>query len=81
MSSEINVIGRTADEAQDEVEKFLDRAFLAGLPRIRVVHGTGMGVLRRTLRAWLAQHPQVASVTEAAQNEGGAGATIVELRE
>lgn len=81
MSSEINVIGRTADEAQDEVEKFLDRAYLAGLPRIRIVHGTGMGILRRTLRAWLQHHPQVATVTEAAQNEGGAGATIVELRE
>jgi DNA mismatch repair protein MutS2 len=80
-ASEINVIGKTADEAQDEVEKFLDRAFLAGLPRIRVIHGTGMGVLRRTLRAWLEKHPQVATVTEAAQNEGGAGATIVELRE
>ncbi len=80
-ASEVNVIGRTADEAQDEVEKFLDRAFLAGLPRIRVIHGTGMGVLRRTLRAWLEKHPQVARVTEAAQNEGGAGATIVELRE
>ena len=80
-SSEINVIGRTADEAQDEVEKFLDRAFLAGLPRIRIVHGTGMGVLRRTLRAWLQQHPQVASVTEPAQHEGGAGATVVEFRE
>jgi DNA mismatch repair protein MutS2 len=81
VSSEINVIGRTADEAQDEVEKFRDRAFLAGLPRIRIVHGTGMGVLRRTLRAWLRQHPQVASVTEPAQNEGGAGATVVELRD
>src|SRR6185312_7924148 len=63
---EINVIGRTADEAQDEVEKFLDKAFLAGLPRVRIIHGTGMGmgVLRRTLRAYLARHPQVASVTE-----------------
>lgn len=81
MSTEINVIGCTADEAQDAVEKFLDRAFLAGLPRIRIVHGTGMGILRRTLRAWLQQHPQVASVIEPAQNEGGAGATIVELRE
>jgi DNA mismatch repair protein MutS2 len=80
-SSEINVIGRTADEAQDEVEKFLDRAFLAGLPRIRIIHGTGMGVLRRTLRAWLQQHPQVASVSEPGHNEGGAGATIVEFRE
>ncbi|MGB9029151.1 MAG: Smr/MutS family protein, partial [Acidobacteriaceae bacterium] len=80
-SSEINVIGKTADEAHDDVEKFLDRAFLAGLPRIRIIHGTGMGVLRRTLRAWLKEHPQVASVTEPGQNEGGAGATVVQLRE
>ncbi|HUY80652.1 MAG TPA: Smr/MutS family protein [Acidobacteriaceae bacterium] len=77
---EINVIGRTADEAQDEVEKFLDKAFLAGLPRVRIIHGTGMGVLRRSLRAYLGQHPQVASVTEPGHNEGGAGATVVELR-
>jgi DNA mismatch repair protein MutS2 len=81
ISSEINVIGRTADEAKDAVEKFLDRAFLAGLPRIRIIHGTGMGVLRRTLRPWLERHPQVASVTEPSQNEGGAGATVVELRQ
>ncbi|MGA8108678.1 MAG: Smr/MutS family protein [Acidobacteriaceae bacterium] len=81
LSSEINVIGQTADQAQDAVEKFLDRAFLAGLPRIRIVHGTGMGILRRTLRAWLQKQPQVASITEPAQNEGGAGATVVELRD
>jgi DNA mismatch repair protein MutS2 len=74
------VIGRTADEAQDEVEKFLDKAFLAGLPRVRIIHGTGMGVLRRTLRAYLEKHPQVAGVAEPEQNEGGAGATVVELR-
>jgi DNA mismatch repair protein MutS2 len=80
-SSEINVIGKTADEARDDVEKFLDRAFLAGLPRIRIIHGTGMGVLRRTLRSWLQTHPQVASVTEPGQNEGGAGATVVEFRD
>ena len=78
---EVNVIGRTADEARDEVEKFLDRAFLAGLPRIRVIHGTGMGILRRTLREYLRQHPQVASVTEPPQNEGGAGATVVEFKQ
>ena len=81
MSSEINVIGRTADEAETEVERFLDRAFLAGLPRIRIVHGTGMGVLRRTLREYLRGHPHVTTVTEAAQNEGGQGATVVELRQ
>ena len=45
--SEINVIGRTVDDASREVERFVDRAFLAGLPRVRVVHGSGMGVLRK----------------------------------
>ncbi len=80
MSWELKVIGRTVDEATDEVQKFLDRAFLAGLPRIRIIHGTGMGVLRRALRAWLEHQPQVATVAEAEQNEGGAGATIVELK-
>jgi len=81
MASEINVIGRTADEAQTEVERFLDRAFLAGLPRIRIVHGTGMGVLRRTLREYLRSHPHVTTITEPPQNQGGQGATEVELRQ
>lgn len=81
MSSEINVIGRTADEAHDEVARFVDRAFLAGLPRIRIVHGTGMGILRRTLREYLRSHPHVASITEPPQNQGGQGATEVELRQ
>jgi DNA mismatch repair protein MutS2 len=81
ISSEINVIGRTADEAEAEVERFVERAFLAGLPRIRVVHGVGMGVLRRTLRDLLRKHPHVVSVTEPPYNEGGQGATIVELRQ
>ena len=77
--SEINVIGQTVDIASREVEKFVDRAFLAGLPRVRVVHGSGMGILRKALRQMLQQHPHVASVTEAPQNEGGGGATLVEL--
>jgi len=81
MSSEINVIGRTADEAESEVERFVERAFLAGLPSIRVVHGVGMGVLRRTLREFLKNHPHVASVSEPPYNEGGQGATLVELRQ
>ena len=81
MTSEINVIGRTADEAESEVERFVERAFLAGLPSIRVVHGVGMGILRRTLREFLNKHPHVASVSEPPYNEGGQGATIVELRQ
>jgi DNA mismatch repair protein MutS2 len=78
---ELNVIGRTADEAHDEVARYIDRAFLAGMPRIRIVHGTGMGVLRRTLRDFLRSHPHVASITEPPQNLGGQGATEVELRQ
>ncbi len=77
---EINVIGQTVDDASREVEKFVDRAFLAGLPRVRVVHGSGMGILRKALRQFLQQHPHVASVAEPPQNEGGGGATVVELR-
>jgi DNA mismatch repair protein MutS2 len=80
MPSEINVIGRTVDDATREVEKFVDRAFLAGLPRIRVVHGSGMGILRKALRQYLQKHPHVESVTEPPQNEGGGGATVIELR-
>ena len=78
--SEINVIGQTVDDASREVERFVDRAFLAGLPRVRVVHGSGMGILRKALRQLLQQHPHVASVAEPPQNEGGGGATVVELR-
>ena len=81
MRSEINLIGRTVDEATDEVEKFLDKAYLAGLPRIRIVHGMGMGILRRALRSMLEGHPHVASISEPGQAEGGAGATVVELRD
>jgi DNA mismatch repair protein MutS2 len=78
---EINVIGRTADEAHDEVARYLDRAFMAGLPSVRIVHGTGMGILRRTLREFLRNHPNVANVTEPPYNQGGQGATEVELRQ
>jgi DNA mismatch repair protein MutS2 len=80
MPSEINVIGRTVDEATSEVEKFVDRAFLAGMPRVRIVHGSGMGILRKALRQYLQKHPHVESVTEPPLNEGGGGATVVELR-
>jgi DNA mismatch repair protein MutS2 len=78
--TEINVIGRTVDEATSEVEKFVDRAFLAGMARVRIVHGSGMGILRKALRQYLKKHPHVESVTEPPPNEGGGGATVVELR-
>ena len=78
---EINLIGRTVDEATDELEKYLDRAFMAGLPRVRIIHGHGAGILRRGVREFLKSHPHVAGIEDAPQNEGGQGATLVELRQ
>jgi DNA mismatch repair protein MutS2 len=81
MRMEINLIGRTVDEATGELEQYLDRAFLAGLPRVRIIHGHGAGILRRGVREFLKSHPHVATLSEAPQNEGGQGATLVELRQ
>lgn len=81
VTTEIKVIGRSVDEALDEVERFVDQAFLQGMPRVRIVHGSGMGILRKTLRAYLTKHPHVTGISEPPQNEGGAGVTLVELRQ
>ncbi len=78
---ELNVIGRSADEAEEEVSRFVERSFLAGLPRLRIVHGVGMGVLRRTLREYLRKHPHVTGISEPPYNEGGQGVTMVELKQ
>jgi DNA mismatch repair protein MutS2 len=78
---EVNVIGQRAEEARDSVDEFLDRAVMATASRVRIVHGHGMGVLKRTIQELLTKHPHVARFYPAPQQEGGAGATIVELRE
>jgi DNA mismatch repair protein MutS2 len=77
---EINVIGEHAEEASERVEKFLDSAVMATASRVRIVHGHGMGVLRKVIWKLLASSPHVEKYYEAAQHEGGAGATIVELK-
>jgi DNA mismatch repair protein MutS2 len=78
---EINVIGKRAEEAVEEVDKFLDSAVLAQVDRVRIVHGFGMGVLRKTISDLLAHNPHVEKFYPAAANEGGAGATVVELKQ
>ena len=78
---EINVIGQHAEEARDAVDEFLDRAVMATASRVRIVHGFGMGVLRKMVQELLAKHPHVSRFYPAPQSEGGAGATIAELRE
>jgi DNA mismatch repair protein MutS2 len=75
---EINLIGRRAREAVDELAAFLDRAARAGVAEVRVVHGVGTGALRRAVHEFLASSPYCAAFHEADQ-PGGAGVTIAEL--
>src|ERR1017187_4983452 len=81
LHQEINVIGQRAEEERDAIDEFLDRAVVATASRVRIVHGHGMGVLKRMVAEMMAKHPHVARFYPAPQQEGGAGATIVELRE
>ncbi|MDQ2974327.1 MAG: Smr/MutS family protein [Acidobacteriota bacterium] len=78
--SELNVIGQTTDEAVDAVDKFLDESSLASLAQVRIVHGHGTGALRRAIADMLKDHPHVARFKAAPQDQGGTGATLVELR-
>src|ERR1022692_812592 len=78
---EINVIGQRAEEARDNVDQFLDRAVMATASRVRIVHGHGMGILRKVLWELLERHPHVEKHYQAPPQEGGTGATIVELKE
>jgi DNA mismatch repair protein MutS2 len=77
---ELNLIGKTTDEATDLVDKFLDAAFLNGQRQLRIIHGHGTGALRRAVTELLSDHPHVARYVAAPQDQGGSGAMIVELQ-
>lgn len=80
ITTQISLLGQRADEAVQNVDKYLDDAYAAGLTTARIVHGKGTGALRRAVQEFLAHHPLVDSYATADANEGGAGATIVTLR-
>ena len=79
--SELNVIGLTVDQAVDRVSRFLDDTLVTDIHEVRIVHGHGTGQLRKGLQAFLKTHPQVQKYYAAPDNQGGGGATIVELKE
>jgi DNA mismatch repair protein MutS2 len=81
MLSEVNVIGLTVDQAIDRVSKYLDDTMVTDLHEVRIVHGHGTGQLRKGIAAFLKTHPQVEKYYAAPENQGGRGATIVELKE
>ena len=76
---ELNLLGLRVREALPRLEVFLDQAILNNQSSVRIVHGMGTGALRRAVRAYLADSPYCESFNEAPRNEGGGGATVVEL--
>ena len=76
---ELNLRGQTTEEALPRLDKYLNDAYLAGLPQVRIIHGKGTGVLRRVVRDFVTNHPLVADWRPGDQYEGGEGATVVEL--
>ena len=79
--SELNVIGMTVDQAVDRVSQFLDDTLVTDLHEVRIVHGHGTGQLRKGIQKFLKDHPLVQKYYAAPDNQGGGGATIVELKE
>ena len=77
---EINVVGHRAEEATEEVDRFLDKAAMAQVNRVRIVHGFGMGILKKAITLLLEKNPHVEKFYPAQQMEGGGGATIAELK-
>lgn len=80
ISMEIDLHGMTVDEAIYELDKYLDDAFLANLHQVRVIHGRGTGALKQGVLPYLKNHRLVKSIESAPFNEGGIGATIVNLK-
>ena len=81
IAPQITLLGQRADEAVQNVEKYIDDAYAAGLTHARVVHGKGTGALRRAVQQYLDDHPLVKTYATANPDEGGAGATVVTLKE
>jgi DNA mismatch repair protein MutS2 len=80
VSPEIHLRGMTVEEAEEALNRFLDRAVIAGLHQVYVIHGKGTGKLRKGLTSFLNNHPEVDSLRLGDWNEGGAGVTVVKLK-
>ena len=77
---ELDLRGQRADEALDALDRYLDAAYLAGLPFVRIIHGKGTGKLRQSVREVLGQHPHVRSFEPGGEKEGGDGVTVAKLQ-
>jgi DNA mismatch repair protein MutS2 len=77
---ELDIRGHRVDEGLDALDRYLERAYLAGLPYVRIIHGKGTGRLRDSVREALAANPHISSFENGGQTEGGDGVTVAHLR-
>ena len=80
-TSELNLIGKRTDEADYLLDKFLDESYMSGLRRVRIIHGFGTGALKNFVHHYLKTNEHVLRFAFAEQNQGGHGATVVELKQ
>jgi DNA mismatch repair protein MutS2 len=78
--AELNLIGHTTADAEYELDRFIDEAYMASLPRVRIIHGFGTGALKNYVHHFLKNHDLVERFAFAPDNQGGNGATIAELK-
>ena len=76
---ELDLRGQRAEDALDMLDRYLEKAYMSGLPFVRIIHGKGTGKLRQEVRVALKDNPQVASFEEGSAKEGGEGVTVVKL--
>jgi DNA mismatch repair protein MutS2 len=79
-STEIHLRQMRAEDALQELERFLDDAMLAGVPSVRIVHGKGEGILRKITQDYLRRSGHISSFSDAAPAEGGSGVTIATFK-
>jgi len=80
-AAELNLIGKTTADAEYEIDRFLDEAYMSSVPRVRIIHGFGTGALKNYVHHFLKGHPHVSTFGFAPSDQGGNGATIAELRQ
>ena len=81
ISPELKLLGMRAEEALSDLEEYVEQACLAGLSPFRIVHGKGTGALKKVAWEYLQGHPNISRFRHPAEEEGGGGVTVVELRE
>lgn len=79
-AAELNLIGRTTAEAEYELDRFIDEAYMGSLPRVRIIHGFGTGALKNFVHHFLKNHDLVERFAFAPPDQGGNGATIAEMK-